>query len=297
MKVAHWRLTAALVTLPVMLVGIVGAAPAAMANGSAPTDIAVSANPPASTPSMSVTYTATVSDPSDTTPPTGTVDFTYKVTGGGVGGNTYDLGTVALQPSGPASSVATVTITPDAPPVTVNGGNPLPNGVITVTGSYSGDANFAANSSATNEITRANCDVGPWPTAVNGYPHAVIGGPEGYYIGEVGGYWSIYDAHPEDGTTVKFTGTLKTDGNGEFLDVNPTKNETGDTVRLDGQSEITFKFLTHESLDGFTFFAGCASKVTFTLDADMIAVPHSEIYLGNPTTHPPAGALKFKRSS
>jgi hypothetical protein len=295
MKFAHWRLTAALVALPVFLVGIVGAPPAAMANGSGLSDIAVSANPPASTPSMPVTYTATVSDPTDTVAPTGTVDFTYKTTGPG-GGIIYDLGTVLLQPAGTASSVATVTITPDAPPVTVNGGNPLPNGVITVIGSYSGDVNFAANSSAGNDLIRGDCDTGPWPAPVNGYPHAPVGGPEGYYIGEVGGWWSIYNAHPEDGTTVKFSGTVTTNGNGEFLDVTPTKNETGDKVTLNGQSAITFKFLNHESLDGFTFFAGCASKVTFSLDITGTAAPKTDVYLGNPTTHP-IGPVKFKRTS
>jgi hypothetical protein len=296
MKVAHWRLTAALVTLPVMLVGIVGAAPAAMANGSGLTDVTVSANPPASTPSMPVTYTATVSDPTDTTPPTGTVDFTYKTTGPG-SGTTYDLGTVLLQPSGTASSVATVTITPDAPPVTVNGGNPLPTGVVTVTGSYSGDVNFAANSSAGDDLIRADCDTGPWPAQVNGYPAVNVGYPEGYYIGEVGGWWSIYDAHPEDGTTVKFSGTVTLDSSGEFLDVSPTKNNSADKVHLMGQSVISFKFLTHESLDGFTFFAGCASKITFSpLDAAGNPVPKSDVYLGNPTTNP-TGTVKFKRTS
>jgi hypothetical protein len=295
MLVGHWRLTAAVITLPVILAGIVAAPPAAMALGSGSTDVAMSANPPASTPSMPVTYTATVSDPTDTAVPTGTVDFKWKTTGPG-GQVTYDLGTTVLQPSGPASSVATVTITPGAPPVTVNGGNPLPGGVITITGIYSGDVNFAANTSATNDLIRGTCDTGPWPSQVNGYPQSMAGFAEGYYIGEVGGWWSIYTSHPEDGTTVKFTGTVTTDSAGEFLDVTPTKNETGDKVNLNGQSTITFKFLNHESLDGFTFFAGCASKVTFTLDATGVAVPKTDVYLGNPTTHP-TGAVKFKRTS
>jgi hypothetical protein len=280
----------------VLLIGMV-ATPAALGNGTSTTSVAVSANPPASSPADAVTYTATVSNPNQatspnvTTTPTGTVTFTYQVTGPG-GHTDYVLGSSALVGLQAGTAVASITITPNAPPAAVNGGAPLPTGIVVITAEYSGDATFAAANSSTTDIISAGCPTGPWPRQTDGYPEVFAGYPEGYYIGQVNGWWSLYDAHPENGTAVTFSGTIT---GGDLLDVSSTKNEVDDSVTLSGLHKIIFKMVTHESLDGFTFYAGCGTKLVFKLDINKAKAPSAETNVGNPTSNP-SHRVVFKRS-
>ena len=282
----------------VLLTGIV-TAPDALANGTGVVNVALSADPPAAAPSDAVTYTATVSNPVQattpnvTTTPTGTVTFTYQVTGPG-GHTAYVLGTSSLQALQAGTAVASITFRADAPPSNVNGGAPLPVGVVTITAAYSGDATFAAANSSTTEIIDAGCHTGPWPSQTSGYPEVFAGYPKGYYLGQVNGWWSIYAAHPEDGTTVIFSGTIKVVA-GEMSDVTATKNDGQDSVTLHGGHSIVFRFVNHESLDGFTFYAGCASTLSFKVTINGKKTPQADANLGNPTVNP-SHALVFKRS-
>ena len=294
--VTKWRTKLGVGAILVLLTVVV-ATPVATANGTSATNIAVSADPPASSPTDAVTYTTTVSNPVEatspnvTTTPTGTVTFTYQVTGPG-GHTDYVLGTSALQALQPGTAVASLTLTPASPPSNVNGGAPLPDGVVTVTAVYSGDTTFAAGSSSTTEIVTPACHTGPWPAQTAGYPEVFPGYPEGYYLGQVNGWWSLYAAHPEDGTTVIFSGTVKTDGS--LLDVTATKNDPADSIALRGSHKIDFRFVNHESLDGFTFFAGCGSKVAFQMTVNGKKLVLADANLGNPTVNP-SHSLVFKR--
>jgi hypothetical protein len=295
---SHRRLKVGLGAILVLLTGIV-AVPAAVANGTGATNIALSADPPAASPADAVTYTATVSNPARattpnvTTTPTGTVTFTYRVTGPG-GHTDYVLGTSTLEGLQAGTAVASITITANVPPPDVNGGAALPDGVVTIIAAYSGDATFAANSGSTTEIIDAGCHTGPWPGVTAGYPDVFPGYPQGYYLGQVNGWWSIYVAHPEDGSTVIFSGTVKTDGG--LLDVTATKNDPQDSITIRGSHKIFFRFVNHESLDGFTFYAGCGSKLAFNVAINGRKLPQADANLGNPTSNP-SHRLVFKRSS
>ena len=292
------RLKVGLVVIPVFFAGIV-ATPAAMANGLSTTNMAVSANPPASAPTDAVTYTATVSDPGATSPnvattPTGSVDFTYQVTGTGPGHTVYDLGTVPLQGLQTGTAVASITITPASPPASVNGGAALPDGTVVITAAYSGDATFAANTTTTSDLIEAGCHTGPWPQQTSGYPEVFARYPEGFYIGQVNGWWSLFATHPADGQAVIFSGSIKTTG--QVLDVTTIKAESNDTVTLKGSTKILFDFRNRSLLDGVTFYAGCGAKLTFKTMINGTKATSAEANLGNPTSNP-SHHLVFKRSS
>jgi hypothetical protein len=287
------RIKVGLLVTPVLLAGIV-ATPAAVANGLATTNIGLAADPPASSPGDAVTYTATVSDPAEATTPTGSVTFTYQVTGTGGGHTVYVIGTSALQGLQTGTAVASITLTPNAPPPSVNGGAPLPDGVVMITAAYSGDATFAAATSGTTDFVEAGCKTGAWPQQTEGYPEVFARYPEGFYIGQVNGWWSLYATHPYDGNAVFFSGTVKTNGN--LIDLSATKEEANDVVTLKGGDKVMFKFKNRSLLDGFTFYAGCGSKLSFKMMINGAKAPTAAANLGNPTTNP-GHTLIFKRSS
>lgn len=287
------RIKVGLLVTPVLLAGIV-ATPAAVANGLATTNIGLAANPPASSPGDAVTYTATVSDPAEATTPTGSVTFTYQVTGTGAGHTVYVLGTSALQGLQTGTAVASITLTPDAPPPSVNGGAPLPNGAVIISAAYGGDATFAAATGDTTDFIQAGCKTGAWPQQTEGYPAVFSYYPEGYYIGQVNGWWSIYATHPADGKVVVFSGTVKT--NGDLIDLSAVKEEPTDVVTLKGGNKVIFTFKNHSLVDGLTFYAGCGSKLSFKTMIDGAKAPTAAANLGNPTTNPDH-SLVFKRSS
>ena len=287
------RLYIGLLVTPMLLAGIV-ATPAAVANGLGTTNIALSANPPASAPGDAVTYTATVSDPAEATTPTGSVTFTYQVTGTGGGHTAYVIGTGTLEGLQTGTAVASITLTPDAPPSDVNGGAPLPDGVVVITAAYSGDDTFAATTATATDFVETGCKTGAWPAPTEGYPEVFARYPEGFYIGQVNGWWSLYATHPSDGNAVYFSGTIRTSG--EIIDVSAEKEEVNDVVTLKGGNTLLFKFKNRSLLDGVTFYAGCGSKLSFKLMIAGAKAPSAEANLGNPTTNP-GHSLVFKRSN
>ena len=291
------RLKVGLVVVLLFLAGIV-ATPAAMGNGLNTTDVAVSANPPASGPMDAVTYTATVSNPAATSPnvtttPTGSVDFTYQVTGNVAGHTVYDLGSVPLQGLQAGTAVASITITPASPPATVNGGAALPDGDVVITAAYSGDATFAATTAATTDFIEAGCHTGPWPQQTSGFPEVFARYPEGYYVGQVNGWWSLFVTHPADGLNVTFAGSVKTTG--QLFDVTEIKGEPNDSITLKGSTKLVFDFKNRSLLDGVRFFAGCGAKLTFKTMINGSKASTAESNLGNPTSNP-SHRLVFKRS-
>jgi hypothetical protein len=295
---SNQRLKVGLVVVLLFLAGIV-ATPAAMGNGLNTTDVSVSANPPASGPTDAVTYTATVSNPTATSPnvattPTGSVDFTYQVIGTQPGRTLFDLGSVPLQGLQAGTAVASITITPASPPATVNGGAALPVGDVVVTAAYSGDATFAATTATTTDFIDVGCRTGPWPEQTSGVPEVFARYPEGYYIGQVNGWWSLFVTHPSDGQAINFTGSVKTTG--QVLDVTAIKGESNDSVTLKGSTKIAFDFRNRSLLDGITFYAGCGAKLTIKTMINGAKASTAEANLGNPTSNP-SHHLVFKRSS
>ena len=209
----------------------------------------VETDPPATGPGDKATFVAQVkqSGGGGGPAPTGTVTFTYYTVGQANGGP--QTGTLGSAPV--SNGEATIT----AGPLPAGGPN---NGSITINATYNGDPFNAASNGLIEYYVLVNCSLGPWPSSSSGYPSILAGGPEGYYIGQSNGWYTLYATQPTGGI-VNFTGTVKTT-DGLILDLSSTKSEGQDKVTLDGSSEVTFKFVNHGALDGFTFYAGCGAR-------------------------------------
>lgn len=235
----------------------------------------VSINPPAAQKSTtSVTIVASVAGKGTGPAPTGSVTFAYYTVGLANGGPTSGvLGTSPL-----IGGEATFTTSAGQLPL----GGPA-NGSITITASYGGDHfNRASHASIIYNVT-ASCPATSWPASSGGFPHVTVGGPEGYYLGQSNGWFTLYVTQPGP-STVDFTGTIKSTG--FILHLTSTKDEGQDYVALQGSSALKFRLIDHGDLDGFTFFAGCGSTITFQLSIAGGSAPTSEIFLGAAGGHP-----------
>jgi hypothetical protein len=247
----------------------------------------VEEDPPATGPGDVATFVAEVKDTGGGGAPSGgSVTFTYYTVGlANQGPVTGSLGSAPL-----SGGEASLTTAPGTLPV----GGPA-NGSVTINATYIGDTNDAASNSSIPYYVLLGCTLGPWPSVSNGYPSILAGGPEGYYIGQSNGWYTVYMTQPTGGV-VTFTGTVTT--NGLILDLSSLKNETRDKVTLEGSSEITFKMVNHGALDGFTFYAGCGSQLDFTLNIGKppVAATKKQIFLGgNSTKSLTSGGVEFSR--
>jgi hypothetical protein len=267
--------------------------------GQIPTTTAiVSEDPPVASLSTAVTFIARVRPESAGPALGGDVTFTYKTTGLPAVNGT--LGTAPVDAN-------------DEAQITTSAGDLPVVGVYTITATYSGDTNYTASHGSVIYDVDSPCDTGAWPDSTSGYPQVHPGSALGYYIGQSNGWWTLYTARPEGGkpgANEKFTGRIVTNAaqptGGEsgagIMDISSTKNGPKDIVRLASSNVLTFTLYTHEALNGFTFFAGCGSKLTFNLKVGVHAAPApvSEIFLGgnpNTTTNPTANPVVFTRSS
>jgi hypothetical protein len=116
--------------------------------------------------------------------------------------------------------------------------------------------------------------------------------PEGYYVGQSHGWFTLYVTQP-GASTVDFTGTIKSTG--LILDLSSTKDEGQDYVKLQGSSTLKFRLVNHGDLDGFTFYAGCGSMITFRLSVAGLTAPSNEIFLGAASGHPAENPVVLTR--
>jgi hypothetical protein len=254
----------------------------------------IETDPPASGPGHAVTIVASVKQPSNSEPaPTGTVTFTYYSVG--VANQGPITGTAGSAPL--VNGEATITTTK------LPAGGPQ-NGSITLNATYNGDSFNSASNGLIEYFVLAGCALNAWPNSSEGYPTIQAGGPEGYYIGQSNGWYTVYVTHPTVGK-VTFTGTVTIGPSGQdytnglILDLSSTKNEgSKDKVTLVGANELTFKMVNGGDLDGFTFYAGCGTELDFTLNIGTPAVKakRSQIFVGaNSTESPTKGKLDLTR--
>jgi hypothetical protein len=121
------------------------------------------------------------------------------------------------------------------------------------------------------------CDEGHWPASVQGQPvsfHA--GGPAGYYIWHDASGWHLRTTTPSS-EGHSFTGRITASDNIKVLKV--FKKEKADKVKVSGRS-ITFRFDTHNHVDGIDFKVGCAESLRFALSAEGRAWPADRVKLG-----------------
>ena len=143
-------------------------------------------------------------------------------------------------------------------------------------GAATAGTRLSATATATAKRTRA-CDEGHWPGSVEGQPGSFQpGGPAGYYVWHDASGWHLRTTTPStEGHT--FAGRITASDDIKVLRV--VKNEKADSVKLAGRS-ITFRFDTHNHVDGIDFKVGCAQSLRFALSAEGRAWPASRIKLG-----------------
>ncbi len=231
--------------------------------------------PAAQSSSTPVTVVASVTGKGMGPAPTGSVTFGYYTVGQANGGPTSGvLGTSPLN-----DGEATYTTSAGQLPT----GGPQ-NGSITITAAYSGDHYNRASHGSMIYLVTGTCPATSWPAASAGFPQVTAGGSKGYYLGQSNGWFTLYVTHPI-GSKVTFSGTVVSTG-GLIFDVSSTKDEAGDTVTLAGSNELEFNMVNGGDLDGFTFYAGCGSMITFQLSVAGTTAPTSQIFLGATGIHP-----------
>jgi hypothetical protein len=248
-------------------------------------------SPPAASPSIPVTFVAQVTQRDPGPAPTGSVTFTWYRTGGKSGGGPL-TGTMGVAPLAQQSNGYF-----EASFTTSNGDLEagVVDGSIRVTATYSGDANNGSSAGQIIYFVEATCDEGQWPAVSNGIPTVTsTGTPEGYYIGQSNGWYTVYVAAAPTGATM-FTGYIKT--NGLIIDLSATKNKKGDHFLLNGQRVVQYSINDKAHLDGFTFYAGCGSNISFNLKINGAPAPKSLIFLGPPTSNATKTPVVFKRTS
>ena len=250
----------------------------------------IETDPPSIGPGDKVTFVASVkaTGGGGGPAPTGTITFTFYTVGlANCGPETGTLGSAPV-----SSGEATLSTTYPTDPCDAGGPN---NGSVTINATYNGDTFNAASNGLIEYYVLAGCTLGSWPSSSSGYPSILAGGPEGYYIGQSNGWYTVYVTQPTGGI-VNFGGTVTTDG--LILSLSSTKNEGHDKVTLDGSNEVTFKLVNHGDLDGFTFYAGCGSELTFTLNIGKPAAPakRKQIFLGGSAAKSPTkGGVELTR--
>jgi hypothetical protein len=245
----------------------------------------VSEEPPAAAPTTTVTFIASVlRGNGQQTPAGGTVSFTWYRTGGEAGGGpkSGSFGTVALD-----GEYATMTTSHlDAAAV---------NGAEIVTATYNGDSNDGTSEGQIQYYVESSCAETAWPSETEGLPKVTSDGtntPNGYYIGQSNGWFSVYVSE-HAAAAVSFTGTIGTPG--LILDTSPTKDKAGDTFKVSGGNRLVFSMPTKAGLDGFQFFAGCGTTLTFTLDMGGKAASAKKIWLGTARNQAPSSPLTLHR--
>ncbi len=240
----------------------------------------LSIDPPAAQSSSTlVTIVASVTGKGAGPAPTGSVTFGYDTAGQASGGPTSGvLGTATLN-EGEATFTTSAGELPSGGPQ---------NGSITITAIYGGDHFNTPSRAFMIYFVTTSCPATSWPFASAGFPNVTAGGPEGYYVGQSNGWFTLYVTHPV-GSKVIFSGTV-TATDGLILDLSSVKDEGDDSVTLVGSSKLEFSMDNGGDLDGFTFYAGCGSAITFQLSIAGTAASSSQIFLGatgrNPALNP-----------
>ena len=225
--------------------------------------------PPVASASVPVTFAAEVTTEDHGPAPTGIITFAwYKPEDkAGQGPLTGTIGTAPL-----SAGRGTLTTQPGDLPAGVDGS-------ITITAIYSGDSSNASSAGAIFYLLQRTCDEGQWTPVSNGIPVVTSpGNTKDYYIGQSNGWFSVYVSG-----TAKFTGYIKT--NGLILYLSSTRDKSADHFLIKGKNAFAYSITDKGHVYGFSFYPGCASRISFHLDINGAKAPTSVIFLGNPPTN------------
>jgi len=160
------------------------------------------------------------------------------------------------------------------------------------------DGNVSAPATVTITVL-AHCNVATWP--VSGTFPVAPQDAKGLYIGQDGGTFTIFSAHPGS-SDMRFTGTvtIAPAKNGvRFSNSIPLKLEdvppNVDTLTLTGEQTLGFTFNTEESLDGISFHPSCNSTITFSLKINGVSATTKKIFLGSAKSHPATSPFSLHR--
>jgi len=160
------------------------------------------------------------------------------------------------------------------------------------------DGNVSAPATVTMTVL-ANCNVAAWP--VSGTFPVAPQDTKGFYVGQDGGTFTIFTAHPGS-SKITFTGTVTIAPavNGvRFSNVIPLKLEdvppNVDSVTLTGEQTLQLRVVTEKSLDGISFHPSCNSKITFKLQINGVTATTKQIFLGSAKSHPATSPFTLHR--
>jgi Bacterial Ig domain len=239
--------------------------------------------PPAAAPGTNVSFAVNVSASGGGPTPTGTVTFTWTKTNGVPNTFTGTIGTSPVDASGNASVSGVL-------PVGGQGGD------MTITATYSGDAfNKSSYADAVYYVIKG-CYTGAFPANTNGQTVPLAStSPEGYYIGQSNGWFTLYVVNPS-GTRTKFTGSVVSDG--PLIHNGLIKFEKGDklTAKVGKTfSEDHFLIVDHGFVTGFSWYAACGQYVSFTLDISGAPAKKKQIFLGTNDVNPATANVDITR--
>ena len=136
---------------------------------------------------------------------------------------------------------------------------------------------------STSTTTPTAC-AGHWPAVFNGVPtNYKAGARSGTYLwhGSRGFYLRV--THPGTAKVV-FSGRIVSD---QPMTVQPIRVEGKDYVTLTADKKtILYRFTNYGRIDGLNFQTACASKVTFTLNANWQHLPRWRVWIGATNAHP-----------
>jgi Bacterial Ig domain len=250
----------------------------------ATTTAMVEESPPAASPSTPITFVAQVTPKTSKSLSGTTVTFTWYRTGGSKGGGPA-TGTIGTAPVDTSNDEATFTTSNGDIEAGGNGGS------LKITATFSGSSGTSSSAGAIIYYVLATCSQSQWPSVTNGIPNVTsTGTPLGYYIGQSNGWWVVYTSSA--GT---FTGTIRI--NGLLLYVSQTKDKTIDKFVLHGRGDMTYSIVDGAHLDGFTFYAGCGTRLKFTLKLNSSLASKKMIFLGGAETPATDNPITFTRTS
>ncbi len=121
-------------------------------------------------------------------------------------------------------------------------------------------------------------------SAAAGTPGVSPASTYGYYIWFDGGRVHLRTTDPGDGASV-YTGTITTDGT--IHDVDLIQPEPGHDWAIRSEHSLDFHFRTANQVDGVSFAAAGASRLTFRLYRNGHLIRTDHIFLGAGGANPP----------
>ena len=121
------------------------------------------------------------------------------------------------------------------------------------------------------------------PGVASGTPTVTSLSTYGYYLWIDGNQIHLRTTDP-GGDASEYTGKITTDG--QFRDVNLIQPEDTDWAVGDNH-KLDFHFVTHNRVDGVSFTAAGATRVTFHLFRNGHEIRTDHIFLGGGGMHPP----------